>query len=184
MFLDSLWLIFSCWELLADSASTWPSHLSGAAKLDHVAFQLLTAADRYNVWNRWISIMWKLECFCKLSAHFRSRSGGFKSQGTCFHVLRLTKKGCVMKVEDRRNPAIYSHMERTVFLGSLRPMVTWTAPSLTSLKMPMASWWVRPATDRPFTENISSPENKNKNVTNLPFVTLFCLVHTYSICMV
>ena len=56
--------------------------------------------------------------------------------------------------------ATYSVMERTECLASLLPMATWTAPCLTSLNMLMASWWVRPATDRPFTENISSPENK------------------------
>ncbi len=55
-------------------------------------------------------------------------------------------------------PRLYSQIERTVCCGSLLPRATWTGPSLTSLKMAMASWWVRPATDRPFTENISSPK--------------------------
>jgi len=57
-----------------------------------------------------------------------------------------------------RGPRLYSQMERTVCCGSLLPRATWTGPSLTSLKMAMASWWVRPATERPFTEKISSPK--------------------------
>ena len=45
----------------------------------------------------------------------------------------------------------------TVFLGSLLPRVTWMLPTFVSLNIRIASEWVNPATDRPFTENISSP---------------------------
>jgi hypothetical protein len=38
-----------------------------------------------------------------------------------------------------RGPRLYSQMERTVCCGSLLPRATWTGPSLTSLKMAMAS---------------------------------------------
>jgi hypothetical protein len=38
-----------------------------------------------------------------------------------------------------RGPRHYSQMERTVCCGSLLPRATWTGPSLTSLKMAMAS---------------------------------------------
>ena len=53
----------------------------------------------------------------------------------------------------------------TVFLVvSLLPIVTWMAPTLVSLNIPIASEWVKPATDRPLTEKISSPELKIKLV--------------------
>ena len=44
-----------------------------------------------------------------------------------------------------------------VFLASLLPRVTWIPPTFVSLNIRIASEWVNPATDRPFTENISSP---------------------------
>ena len=44
-----------------------------------------------------------------------------------------------------------------LFLASLLPRVTWIPPTFVSLNIRIASEWVNPATDRPFTENISSP---------------------------
>ena len=44
----------------------------------------------------------------------------------------------------------------------LRPMVTTTGPFLTSLKRPMASWWVMPWTGTLLIEKISSPARLEK----------------------
>ena len=52
----------------------------------------------------------------------------------------------------------------TIFFPSRLPIVTCMVPILVSLNIPIASEWVRPATDLPLTEKISSPEKAKPTV--------------------
>ena len=86
----------------------------------------------------------------------------------CFSIVFIRiSLSCYRDLVYREEHSLFQHWTSssivTVFLVvSLLPIVTWMAPTLVSLNIPIASEWVKPATDRPLTEKISSPEIAKK----------------------